>query len=378
MSMIINAQHGIKYAALAALALASIASLQGCGRESLANSATPPYLHQVTTQSVRLQPNYRIEREFAGEVQAGQSSRLGFELPGVLESLMVNVGDTVAEGELLARLDTSLLDSERAELTAQRAELSAELDTTRRNLARIEQLRSEQLASERERDELQGRTRVLEASLQRVDAALQANRTRFEKSELRAPFDAAISSRLVDLGVVVDAGQPVFALEQSLVREVRAGVPVTLANTLLAGQSVRVRAGQAVADGQIIGLNPVVDQATRSRTVRIRISEAWAPGELAYLQLDMPVQKTGAWLPDSAVTEGARGTWVVYAAVDSGDARWRLETRSVVIHHVRGDELFVSGALNDRDRVVSAGLHRLAPGQLVRVSETTELAAALP
>ncbi|MBT8059218.1 MAG: efflux RND transporter periplasmic adaptor subunit, partial [Gammaproteobacteria bacterium] len=142
MSMIINAQHGIKYAALAALALASLLGLQGCGRESLANSATPPYLHQVTTQSVRLQPNYRIEREFAGEVQAGQSSRLGFELPGVLESLMVNVGDTVAEGELLARLDTSLLDSERAELTAQRAELSAELDTTRRNLARIEQLRS--------------------------------------------------------------------------------------------------------------------------------------------------------------------------------------------------------------------------------------------
>ena len=378
MSMIINTKQGFKFAAAFLLAVSSVAALQGCGRESRADATASPYLHRVETAPVRLQPDYRIEREFAGEVQAGQSSRLGFELPGQLEALTVNVGDTVTAGDLMARLDTSLLESERAELTAQRAELQAELETTQRNLERIERLRTEQLASERERDELQGRTRVLQASLQRLDAALQANRTRFEKSELRAPFDAAIAGRLVDLGVVVDAGQPVFQLEQSGVREVRAGVPVALADTLGNGQSVRIRVGQNVTSGQVIGLNPVVDQATRSRTVRVRVTEDWAPGDLAYLQFEVPVATTGAWLPDSAVTEGARGTWVVYAAVDAGDARWRLETRSVVIHHARRNELFVSGALNDSDRVVSGGLHRLAPGQMVRVTEVPALAAARP
>ena len=378
MSMIINRTDRIKLAAIALLAAGSLAVIQGCSRDSLADSSAPPYLHRVETLPVRLQPEYLVEREYAGEVQAGQSSLLGFERPGQIEALNVNIGDTVSAGEVLASLDTRLLDSERRELQAQRDELQAELDTTRRNLARIEQLRSEQLASEREHDELEGRTRVLEASLQRVEAALQANRTRFQKSELRAPFDAAVSGRLADLGVVVDAGKPVFRLVQSGAREVRAGVPVALADSLKVDQNLRVRVGQDVATGRVIALNPVVDPATRSRTVRVQIDENWAPGSLAYLQIDAPVSMAGAWLPDSAVTEGARGTWVAYAAVDAGDARWRLEARSVVIHHVRRNELFVSGALSDGDQVVAAGLHRLAPGQLVRVEDSRALAAVLP
>jgi multidrug efflux pump subunit AcrA (membrane-fusion protein) len=103
--------------------------------------------------------------------------------------------------------------------------------------------------------------------------------------------------------------------------------------------------------------------------VRVAVESSWTPGTLAYLQIDERVPQTGGWVPDTAVTEGLRGTWVAYIAVPAGDGLFRLEARSVVIHHADSGKLFVSGALAEGDQVVTGGLQRLAPGQLVRLAE---------
>jgi len=352
--------------------------LPGCDWDSQAAGLDEPYLHQATTQIVNLQPSFHIEREFAGEIQAGQSSQLAFEFPGQVQELMVDEGDAVVAGQALARLDTRLLESERNELTAQLAELQAELETNQRNLARAEQLQADRLVSQRERDDLAGRVLGLEASLQRVEAALQANRVRFDMAELKAPFAAGIAERFIDEGTVVSAGTPVFELVQSQAREVQAGVPVSVAQNLEVGDQIPVRVGDRETLGRLVALGPVVDQSTRSRSLRVVVEENWSPGELAYLLIEVPMATPGAWLPDTAVTEGVRGTWVVYVAVPDGDAEARLEARTVVIHHVRGNRLFVSGALSDGEQVVAAGLHRLAPKQRVRTQSLELIADARP
>lgn len=359
----------------ALVATAAAGLLAGCDWDTRASELREPYLHRVAVHTVDIQPRFFVEREFAGEVQASQSSQLGFEFPGQVEAVLVDEGDGVVEGQVLARLDTRLLQAERDQLNAQAAELQAELDTARRNLARVERLQAERLVSERERDDLAGRVQVLEASVQRVQAALESNRVRFDKAELRAPFTASVAARQVDGGTVVDAGMPVFTLVQSGGREVRAGVPARLVEDLSLGDEVTIRSGQRRTEGTLVGLGPVVDAATRNRALRVAIEQDWAPGELAYLELATPVDTAGAWLPGAAVTEGLRGTWVVYAAVPAGDGRAELELRSVVVHHARGAELFVSGALEPGDQVVAAGLHRLAPGQSVRTEPQAELLA---
>ncbi len=106
------------------------------------------------------------------------------------------------------------------------------------------------------------------------------------------------------------------------------------------------------------------------------IEDDWAPGEIAYLIVGVDIEMSGAWLSDTAVTEGARGTWVVYAAVPQGDGRAMLESRSVVIHHAVAGRLYVSGALYDGDQVVVGGLHRYAPGQRVRPEPSPVIADA--
>lgn len=356
----------------AGILLAVSMTLAGCDWDTRAAEPDEPYLHRVTTTRIATQASYEIRREFAGEVQASQSSPLGFETGGRIDSVRVDEGDTVVPGQELARLDTRLLRSEREQLAAQAAELQAELDTARRNLERVERLQADRLVSERERDDLAGRVQVLEASRLRIAAALQSNQVRIDKATLRAPFAASVAARSADAGVVVEAGAPVFTLVQSGGREVRAGVPARLAEALTPGDVIGVRVGERTASGTLVALGPVVDQATRNRALRVSIDEDWAPGELAYLQIATPVEQAGAWLPDAAVTEGLRGTWVVYAAIPEGDLRATVEPRSVVVHHANGNELFVSGALEDGDLVVTAGLHRLAPGQLVRTASAAE------
>ena len=349
-----------------ATGLGAIAVVQGCGADLRASQDVEPYLHKALTHTVEIQPGYVLEREFAGEVRAGQASELGFEMAGQVIELLVDEGDEIQRGQVLARLDVDLLRSQRDELDAQVAELEAELQTVRRDLERVERLRSENLVSERERDNLAGRVEVLEASLSRITAALRANQIRLDKSELRAPFNSRIAVRHVDSGVVVDAGTAIFGLVESGVREVRAGVPVSLADNLRPGDEVEIRTGNDYSEGLVIQVSPLVNQATQSRAVRVAVEEQWAPGEIAYLLVGVEMDLQGAWLPDSAVTEGLRGTWVVYAAVPEGDGEAILESRNVVIHHAVAGRLFVSGALIDGEAVVADGLHRFAPGQRVR------------
>jgi len=330
----------------------------------------------VEIKSVSIQPNYQVEREFAGEVQAGQNSSLGFELAGKVDEVLVDEGDAVTRGQVLARLDTRLLETERTELQAGRSELQAELDLAQRNLQRISRLQQENLASERDRDELSSRTQVLTASLQKVDAAIHSNQIRLEKSVLKAPFSSTIASREIDGGVVVDAGTPVLRLVETGAREVHAGIPVTVADQMRVGDEVSLRNGSHSATGIVTGIGPTVNPSTLSRTARVLVQADWSPGALAYVRMDVAVDVPGAWLPATAVTEGARGTWVVYAIKPVDDGRTSLETRSVVIHHANNERLFVSGALTDGDDIVASGLHRVAPGMEVRTVRLNTLADA--
>ncbi|MFN2164683.1 MAG: efflux RND transporter periplasmic adaptor subunit, partial [Anaerolineae bacterium] len=352
--------------------------MSGCWGEGRADPGSGDYLHLAVTAPLSLQQGYRRQREFAGEVQAHQSSLLGFELPGQVAEILVNEGDAVLAGQLLARLDTRLLESARNELQARRIELVTELQLAERNLGRISTLRNDNLASEREQDELDSRVTMLRAGLQRVEAELEANTIRLQQSELRAPFAARIASRELDSGVVVAAGTAVLRLVETARREVRAGLPVAIADGLARGGELRLRKGSEWATGPVLALGPTVDQATRSRAVRIGVDRDWSPGSLAYVVIEEPVEEPGAWVPATAVTEGLRGTWTVYVAMPEGDARYRIESRSVVIHHADAERLYVSGAVRDGELVVQAGLHRYAPGQLVRVETAPRIVDARP
>jgi membrane fusion protein, multidrug efflux system len=83
---------------------------------------------------------YTVTRRFTGQIEAAARTDLGFELGGRVTQVLVEEGDLVAEGQVLARLDTSALIPERAALEAELAALAADAELARLTLARNDAL----------------------------------------------------------------------------------------------------------------------------------------------------------------------------------------------------------------------------------------------
>ena len=124
---------------------------------------------------------------------------------------------------------------------------------------------------------------------------------------------------------------------------------------------------------------PVVDPATRTRTVVFRLDGA-APqyvvhGQVVRLQLEETVEANGYWLPSTALTKGARVLWTSFVVVeaDPNDSiqpdLLRVERRDIEVLHTESNRVFVRGTLNSGDRVITSGTHRVVPGQLVRLTK---------
>ncbi|MEM9533714.1 MAG: efflux RND transporter periplasmic adaptor subunit, partial [Pseudomonadota bacterium] len=312
------------------------------------------------------QPSYAIDREFAGLVTPAQATDLGFELAGKTAQVSVDEGDSVKAGDPVAVLDTELLEDEREQLVAQRQELDAALKLNGLNRERIAELTSKGFASEQRADELDTERDSLTARRAQVQAALAANRTRLDKSVLRAPFDATVSRRFVDSGAVVNAGTPIFRLLESSQLEARIGVPVRMLPSLAVGQPIEIRVGPTPVPGTVIALGQDVTRATLTVPVRVALAtEAIAvPGDQAYLTLPEQVEQAGFWVPLEALSEGMRGLWNIYAAVpDASSESFVLATRDVRVLYADGERAFVTGAIENSEQIVLSGVHRLVPGQ---------------
>jgi RND family efflux transporter MFP subunit len=352
-------------------------TLVGCKPENVDLAAAEDYRHLVRAVMVAEQSEFRIEREFAGLVVPRQSTDIGFEQAGQVARILIDDGAQVVAGQLLAELDVQLLEAERDELIGRRSDIESRVILNQANMKRALELQHKGFAADQRIDELVAEQGTLEASMAQIDAGLRATDTRVEKSKLIAPFAGSVSRRYVDEGAVLGSGTPVFRMLEDSSLEARVGVPVRLLNHISAGQSVGlVIAGEPVT-GQVLAIGTDVTRATLTVPARIGIpaDSHVVSGAQAYLRLNESVQDKGFWLPLTSLTEGLRGLWNVYVLVPGDDADlYRIESRDVQISYANQRDAFVSGALADGEKVVASGLHRLVPGQWVRV-ETKSLAA---
>ncbi|ANG63593.1 efflux transporter periplasmic adaptor subunit [Marinobacterium aestuarii] len=355
-----------------------VATLAGCA-DSDATQAAPANYHVARSQVLQQQPGYALRRTFIGKVQARQSASIGFEQSGKVAKLLADEGETVLKGAVLAEQDTELLHIERQELQAQLQQTQADLALVQANLKRLNSLNKRGFSSEQSLDELQARQKGLQATRARVHASLAASQLRIDKSTLRAPYSAQISRRLTDEGEVVGAGSPAFTLLQSGPAEVHVGVPVDMLEQLHAQQQLDVRLGTRQLSARLLTKGFDVDPITRTVSLRLELPAGALSvnGELAYLALEQSFQQPGYWVPLSALTDGLRGLWNIYSLEPQAEAGlYELQSRDVQVLHATATDAYVTGALADGERVLSAGLQRLVPGQIVKLAAITPTATA--
>ena len=194
---------------------------------SQASTESPERLLPVSTITAQLAESYPVQRSFVGRVEARRESDVGFELGGLVAHIHVDDGASVSAGQLLASLDTELLQARRAELVSARDRARADLDLAIKTRKRINELQALDFASSQARDEAVEGVNAKRAALEMAESAIRSIDVQIRKSQLRAPYDALVAARHVDEGQVIPVGVPVLRLFENSEPEARIAIAVT-------------------------------------------------------------------------------------------------------------------------------------------------------
>lgn len=320
----------------------------------------------VGVMQVEYVDSYTVTRRFTGQVEAAARTDLGFELGGRITQVLGEEGDLVAQGAVLARLNTSALMPERAALEAELAVLAADAELARLSLARNAALTERGYRSVAAQDDARLTLVRAEAGMAATRARIAGVDVRLEKSVLTAPFRARIGARLADPGQTAAAGQTVLVLYDAAPARARVGLPPDLAAALQPGDAVRVETDGTVQTAQVRQIRPDLDPGTRSRSVVLTLAPDAAPvlGDTISLLLDQSIAATGFWAPLSALREGVRGSWSVMAIVATAQGH-HTQPAAVEVIHTDGARVFLRGQLPPGARIVAQAPDRVAPGQHV-------------
>jgi len=268
-------------------------------------------------------------RNFSGVIESSDSSSLSFQLNGNVQEVLVNQGDQVTGGTLLA-----VLDQEPFQLNVQAAE--ADLQSVRADLeqARAEFDRQKTLYEGGwvARARLENAERDYRTAASRVDyavARLNLAERDLRNTSLTAPFDGFISARSIDPFVEVQAGQKLFQIDAEGGLEAAFGVPETTIAQVVLGMPAIVKFPQN--DGMVDALITEVGSAAgtgNSFPVKAALIEpppTLRPGMSAEVTLLLASDdmQSGYLVPLSAVTPGDRAGegFVFVYDLDSGTVR---------------------------------------------------------
>jgi len=340
--------------------------------------ATPLSFAELTVSYVTVTPQaeFATNRVYAGTSRAARRAELGFKRGGEVATVMVDLGDSVAAGQLLAQLDTRALasdlrraQSEEVLAAANRRSASAQTELAANTERRVRALRANGNVSQQAFDEahLQYRAsraqlEVAQASLGRAQAAVEAMEVALSEAEIRAPFGGVIQARHVDEGSQIGPGAPALSLVETSRREAHIGIPESAVTSLTVGDAYTINWQNVSASAQLRSLLPEVNPNTRTVTAIFTVTDERIPlGAVVELSLRQRVPGNGFWVPLEALAAMDRGLWGVFII----DAENIVQQRLVEIVHNEGDRAFVRGLLSTSDRVVATGTQRIVAGQRV-------------
>ena len=345
--------------------MAALLLLNGCGRE--APPAPPADIRPVRAEQVGLHAAHSGTR-YSGEVRARYETDLAFRVAGRVQTRMVEVGTQVKAGQVIAALDPQdyalAVNAAQAQLTA--AEAEARL--AQQDLQRFTELRAQNFISQAEHDRRRTTAEASQARVRqlRAEAARQGNQQAYTR--LTAPHAGMITAISFETGQVVAAGQPMAQLARTGEREVRIDVPENALDSLRAAHKLNIRLwsapGEAYA-GRLRELSPVADAASRTYSARVSFVRADAAVKLG---MTATVEVDSESAPSLSVAQsallkinGKPQVWVVDRKTG------KVAARSVQLGDLNGDRAAIASGLAAGEWVVTAGVHKIAPGQQVRL-----------
>jgi RND family efflux transporter MFP subunit len=288
------------------------------------------------------------------------------DVPGRALSVLVDVGDVVRSGQVLARLDATELALGVAQAEAAVAMAVAGRDAARRDLDAAAALGDAVAATQI--DALRSRLEAADAQVAQARAAADLAGERLADTALKSPIDGTVTRRTLDVGRMAAPGMPAFHVEDLRGLELVVAVDARVATRLLPGATVEVRAdalpGQTF-EGKVVVVAPSLDPQTRKAEVVVDVASAAGkllPHASAVARLVLAEVEAPVAVPRDALAEadGGAAVWVVEPG-QGGEVSRRI-TVSV---GARGDGWVEVGGVPSGAKVITAGLSQVADGARV-------------
>ncbi|MDP9082204.1 MAG: efflux RND transporter periplasmic adaptor subunit [Pseudomonadota bacterium] len=284
---------------------------------------------------------------------------------GRVAAIYVEAGDHVKRGQVLARLDVSVLQPQVANLEAALEQAKAEADLADAQYRRAQAVGASGALSAEETERRRS-TGVTAAAKVRVAAAQLAEaQARLARAELRAPSDGIILARNVEVGqTTTPGGEALFRLSEGGEVELRGQVAEQDIALLKVGQKVAVRlTGVAqIYEGHVRLLPAVIDPQTRLGVARVALTADpnLRPGSFARAEVTVSNAERTV-LPQTAVLTDEQGSYVLVV-----NAQNRVERRVVRVSGIIQGGVTIAEGVSLKDQVVSRAGAFLQEGELVK------------
>lgn len=320
-----------------------------------------------------------IVRRYPGVLEPGEVNVLSFEVSGRLGRIELDVGQRVAEGELLATLQVGQFETEIENRRAAVEEAKATLAQAEQDLVRSQQLLDRGAGTRVTRDEDRTEVMQVRARLTQAEQDLASAMQDLEDAKLYAPFDGIVDAIEVDSFATVSTGQTVLTVYEETDYEVSFSVSFDVIERLVVGTPASVR----LADDPSIVLEAVVAElGERAGTVSsfpvvVRLREAHPlikagmAVEVAF-EFALPAARghllpITAAIPDVEIPDtagpGALTTLEVFVYdADTGTVR----RRPVTMAGIRGNQILIVDGLTPGERVATKGVTFLREGMAVK------------
>jgi len=339
-----------------------------------------PDIRPVRVQAVAPQAVAAVY-DYSGEVRPRVESRLGFRVPGKVVSRVVDVGAVVQRGQVLATLDARDLQLAQDAARAQLAAARVDHNLAQADLKRFAELRAKGFISEAELDR---RKTAVEAAKARLDAAeAQASQQGNQAGYATLVADAAgvVTGVEAEVGQVVAAGQAVIRVAPEGAREVQFAIPEGQVEAVRRIGRAEVRTWarpERVLTARIREIAPLADPGTRTFAARATLERAPADvllGMTAAIRFVGPAGPARLTVPLSAVVrdQNRSGVWVLDLQSST------VALAPVTLGTTVGQEVVITTGLQAGQLVVTAGVHKLQPGQkVVRLADGAVGSSAAP
>ncbi|HEX7417433.1 MAG TPA: efflux RND transporter periplasmic adaptor subunit [Steroidobacteraceae bacterium] len=305
---------------------------------------------------------------FTGTIAARYDMPIGLEgETGRIAAVLVEAGDHVKRGQVLARLDDSTVRPRMASLAASLEQSRAEAELAQAEYQRAQAVEASGALSKEEIERRRSTAVTAEAKVRVAQAQLEESRAQLGRTDIRSPTDGLVLTRSAEVGQIASPGSAaLFRIARDGEVELRGQVAEQDMPLLHVGQptTVHLTAVETPFEGTVRLLGAVIDPQSRLGEIRIALTAgpnlrpgAFARGEVSVNNSRRPL------LPRTAVLADAQGSYVYVVGADN-----RVERRAVRTAGTYPSGVAIAEGLSGSERVVASAGAFLRAGEKIIVA----------